>query len=337
MSLVIQASNIHVGGGKTLLLPLLQALHDSATVYVDERLSDLPPLHPHVTIIRVKPSILGRWHGERDLARRASADDVILCFGNLPPLFSSKAKVRVYLHNRYLAEGLSTRGLPLRTRLRIAVERMLLRSCLRDAELIVQTRTMAAAAQAKFGRTPRVMGFAPALLALGDAGNAARRFDFVYVASGEAHKNHRRLVEAWVYLAEKGIRPSLCLTLTEQRDGALWRRIKDQAEANGLDIHLRAVSSPGDVMRLLAESGSLVYPSLFEAFGIPLLEAQKMGLAILAPERDYVRDLLAPQETFDPLSAVSIARAVMRHLGQAEQPEPVLDPATFLSLVQRAL
>ncbi|WP_193337149.1 glycosyltransferase [Devosia beringensis] len=336
MSLFIQASNIHVGGGKTLLLPLLQALQGPATVYIDERLSDLPPLHPDVAIFRVKPTILGRWLGERDLARRASAGDVLLCFGNLPPLFPSKAAVRVYLHNRYLAENLSTSGLPLRVRLRIAVERMLLRLGLRDAELVVQTQTMATAAQAKFGRTPRVIGFAPALPAPAFDGNAIRKFDFVYVASGEAHKNHRRLVEAWTYLAKMDIRPSLCLTLTEQRDGALWRWVKDEAEDQGLDIHLRAVSNPGEVARLLAESGTLIYPSLFEAFGIPMLEAQTAGLAVLAPERDYVRDLLAPQQTFDPLSARSIARAAMRHLGQTQSSAPVLDPATFLDLIKKA-
>lgn len=335
MSLFIQAANIHVGGGKTLLLPLLRVLQGPATIYIDERLTGLPDLPGDVTVIRVKPTLLGRFRGERDLSRRAVAGDVLLCFGNLPPLFASKAEVFVYLHNRYLAESVSTAGLPLRVRIRIAGERALLRACLRNAELVVQTRTMAAAANARFDRTPRVMGFVPDLPATSRA-SAPRRYDFVYIASGEAHKNHRRLVEAWRHLAERGIRPSLCLTLTEQRDVGIWRWICEQAAQANLDIHFRAVSSPEEVAGLLVESRTLVYPSLFEAFGIPLLEAQSAGLSVLAPERDYVRDLLVPAQTFDPVSAISIARAVMRHLQQPEQPAPILEPDAFLSLIQKA-
>jgi glycosyltransferase involved in cell wall biosynthesis len=220
-------------------------------------------------------------------------------------------------------------------RIRIAGERTLLRACLRSAELVVQTRTMAAAASVRFGRTPRVMGFVPDLPTT-SRDSATPRYDFVYVASGEAHKNHRRLVEGWRHLAERDIRPSLCLTLTEQRDTDLWRWISDQAAQAKMDIHFRPVSSPEQVASLLAESRTLVYPSLFEAFGIPLIEAQRAGLSVLAPERDYVRDLLTPAQTFDPLSAISIARAVMRHLGQPEQPAPILEPDAFLSLIQKA-
>jgi hypothetical protein len=35
------------------------------------------------------------------------------------------------------------------------------------------------------------------------------RQGFLYVASGEPHKNHRNLVEAWTLLAEEGIKPGL--------------------------------------------------------------------------------------------------------------------------------
>jgi glycosyltransferase involved in cell wall biosynthesis len=71
------------------------------------------------------------------------------------------------------------------------------------------------------------------------------------------------------------------------------------------------------------QSGALIFPSLTESFGLPLIEARGRDLPILAGELDYVRDVCVPVETFDPRSPRSIARAVKRHLGYASQP---LDP-----------
>ena len=52
--------------------------------------------------------------------------------------------------------------------------------------------------------------------------------------------------------------------------------------------------------------------------------------AIIAAERDYVRDIVTPVETFDPESPVSIARAVRRFLGQPESPIAVTTADEFL-------
>ena len=79
--------------------------------------------------------------------------------------------------------------------------------------------------------------------------------------------------------------------------------------------------------RLYAQAGALIYPSTFESFGLPLIEARQAGLVVLASELDYVRDVLDPDETFDPGSAVSIARAVKRFLG-IEEPSLPLQSAT---------
>ena len=58
-------------------------------------------------------------------------------------------------------------------------------------------------------------------------------------------------------------------------------------------------------------------------------------MPILAPELDYVRDVVEPDQTFDPNSPTSIARAVLRHLNiHAPKTEPV-DAATFLAQIQK--
>ena len=70
--------------------------------------------------------------------------------------------------------------------------------------------------------------------------------------------------------------------------------------------------------------------NLFESFGLPLIEAKQVGLPVLGSELDYVRDILNPEQSFDPNSPVSIARAVKRHLGMNVTPVHLLDAQEFL-------
>ena len=63
---------------------------------------------------------------------------------------------------------------------------------------------------------------------------------------------------------------------------------------------------------------------------MPLLEAEHFKVPILAPELDYVRDLVVPNEVFDPQSPLSISRAVQRFLGYHYFSEQ-LTPKAFIA------
>jgi len=156
-----------------------------------------------------------------------------------------------------------------------------------------------------------------------------RQWDFAYIADGQAHKNHRRLVEAWIVLAEWGLRPSLVLTLSE-RDRALRQWIKQQATQHGLQITDVGQVDHAAALQLYYRVEALIYPSLSESFALPLVEARNFGLPIVAGELDYVRDVCVPGQSFNPLSSVSIARAVMRFLGLAVSPVEVISTRQFL-------
>lgn len=327
MSLVIHAPNIHLGGGRTLLSALLPSLAQPAVVQLDERFWPLPEVSPGVRLIRVAPSLHARWRAERRLQSLCHRGDVLLCFGNLPPLFPSAAKTFVFLQNRYLTSLRPLTGMPWPVRLRIGVERVWLRYCLRDALLLVQTESMMEDAREHLGREATVLPFLHEEPLLPDRRNV--QHDYLYVASGEPHKNHRRLLEAWVLLAHRGLRPSLCLTLDTKRDAALYAWVCQVALQHGLRV-ANSPLPPGQIASLYAQSGALIYPSLLESFGLPLLEARQAGMPIVAAERDYVRDVAVPVCSFDPESAMSIARAVMRHQGVARDPAMPGNPAAFL-------
>ena len=339
----IHATNVHQGGGRSLLDALLKTLHYKTqfVLCLDDRMQIPSDLSQRLQIKRVTPSVLARFSAERWLAQSVAAEDFVLCFGNLPPLFKLRGHAVVYVQNRYLIDDVSLKGLPLGVRLRLAMERLWLSRRMSNAdEFIVQTPTMKRLLESKTqGRVPvRVLPFVAQ--PEGYARNSHRstvqiknKYDFVYVASGEPHKNHRRLMEAWCLLAEEGLFPLLCLTLEESRFAELCSEIESMKQSYGLKVENAGSLSHQDVLSLYKNAGAAIYPSTFESFGLPLIEARQAGLHVLASEMDYVRDVLDPEHTFDPGSAISIARAVKRFLGVAEQPLPLLDASKFLESI----
>ena len=157
-------------------------------------------------------------------------------------------------------------------------------------------------------------------------------WDFIYVADGQAHKNHRTLFAAWQLLAEQGLKPRLALTLGP-RDQLVIDAMNELKRQTGAELHNLGHLPRDQVLALYQDARALIFPSTTESFGLPLVEAQHLGLPVLAPEADYVRDVCVPSQTFDPLSAVSIARAVRRFLGQVEPALRVGLPSDFWAAV----
>ncbi|MEN3373012.1 glycosyltransferase [Dechloromonas sp. ZS-1] len=315
--LFIHAINVHQGGGAVLLCDLLRAIPPDveAIVHVDARMQVPVDLPDHVYVEYVAATLCARFGAERRLAGMAGPDDRILCFGNLPPLFRLRGKAIVFLQNRYLVDvGASLGALPLKSRLRLWLERAWLRRCRHNAsQYVVQTPSMQRLTENRLGLPVICAPFVPA----SDCGEASagteQQFDFLYVASGEPHKNHAALLDAWGLLADDGLFPSLALTLSPQAAPELCERIAQEVASRGLHVQNLGILPYDQLRALYGMSGALIYPSGFESFGLPLIEARQAGLPVLAPELDYVRDITDPDETFDPRSPLSIARAVKRH------------------------
>ncbi|MGZ5077903.1 MAG: glycosyltransferase [Methylobacter sp.] len=335
--LFIHATNVHQGGGRSLLEALLKALdcNTEAVLCLDKRMPVPSGIAPGITVKQVQPSVLHRLAAESWLARHVGPEDRVLCFGNLPPLFKLRGRVAVFVQNRYLADDVKLSGFPLKVRLRLALERLWLSGKMANVnEFIVQTPTMKKVLEIKAqGKVPvRMLPFAAeAKNYPGNKPEPEKNYDFLYIASGEPHKNHRRLIEAWCLLAEEGVFPSLCLTLAEARFAGLYREIDEMRQRYGLKVTNLGELAHHDAASLYKAANASIYPSTFESFGLPLIEARQAGLPVLAAELDYVRDVLDPEQTFDPYSPVSIARAVKRYLGVVEIPLKILDAVEFLN------
>jgi len=124
----------------------------------------------------------------------------------------------------------------------------------------------------------------------------------LYPARPWVHKNHARLFEAFASL--RTTRPQLRLVLT---GGGLERLdpLPDGVENLG-------VVPPEELASLYRRAACLVYPSLYEGFGLPPLEAMACGCPVAASNVTAVPEVCGNAAVlFDPEDADSIAAGIL--------------------------
>ena len=130
-------------------------------------------------------------------------------------------------------------------------------------------------------------------------GGPPRGEDLLYPARPWAHKNHARLFEAFALLRHE--RPNLRLVLTGEGDyGALPAGV----EARGR-VSTEALAD------LYRRAAALVFPSLYEGFGMPLVEAMACACPVASSSATSLREVAGDAaRLFDPRDPEDIARAV---------------------------
>ena len=121
----------------------------------------------------------------------------------------------------------------------------------------------------------------------------------LYPANGWPHKNHARLFEAFASVRRS--RPELRLVLTGTGHPA--------ALPNGVESHGRVPDD--ELVRLYRTASALVFPSLYEGFGLPPLEAMACGCPVACSNATSLPEVCGDAaELFDPTSVEDMARAI---------------------------
>jgi len=124
----------------------------------------------------------------------------------------------------------------------------------------------------------------------------------LYPARPWPHKNHARLIEAFTRLRET--RPRLRLLLT----GGGLERLDPLPEGV---TRLGAVSTER-IASLYRRAACLVFPSLYEGFGLPPLEAMACGCPVAAANTGAIPEVCGDAAVlFDPLDVDAIGAAVI--------------------------
>ncbi len=133
-----------------------------------------------------------------------------------------------------------------------------------------------------------------------------------YPAQPWPHKNHARLFQALGRLRASGLRIRLvCSGERNEHYPAVLRA----AEEAGIrdDVDFLGFVSPTEVAALYGSAHALVFPSLFEGWGMPILEAFRAGLPVACSNATSLPDLVGDAAlVFDPHDEKAIAGAIRR-------------------------
>jgi glycosyltransferase involved in cell wall biosynthesis len=100
--------------------------------------------------------------------------------------------------------------------------------------------------------------------------------------------------------------------------------LREQAEALDLSGHVRFLgwTSDADVEGLLGHCDAFVFPSLYEGFGLPVLEAMARGVPVACSDRGSLAEVAGDAAVlFEPADPAAIAAALERVLGDAPTAE----------------
>ena len=130
----------------------------------------------------------------------------------------------------------------------------------------------------------------------------------LYPASSWPHKNHARLLEAFALVRARLPDLRLVLTGIEERD----------TPADGVDVRGRV--SDGELASLYQRAACLVFPSLYEGFGLPVLEAMACGCPVAASDRGALPKVCGGAAVlFEPEDPEAIAAGVLEALSRADE------------------
>jgi glycosyltransferase involved in cell wall biosynthesis len=126
----------------------------------------------------------------------------------------------------------------------------------------------------------------------------------------EPRKNYGTLVDTLALLHRDGMQWPLVIV---GNDSGERMRIEQQVQLAGLrsSVHLLSGLSDDDVRSLYSAASMLVFPSRYEGFGIPLLEAMASGTPVVASDIPAFHEILGDAGVyFDPESAPAMASAI---------------------------
>jgi len=155
------------------------------------------------------------------------------------------------------------------------------------------------------------LGVDESFFALPPAPPPARPY-MLNVATLEPRQNHLRLIRA--YLAS-GVEAELWLA---GKPGWICDEVLALARA-GAGVRLLGHVKEDRLRELLAGAAAVVYPSLFEGFGLPVLEAMAAGKPVLTTARDPLQSLAGDAALLvDPEDEEALAEGIRRILHDAE-------------------
>jgi len=136
---------------------------------------------------------------------------------------------------------------------------------------------------------------------------------FLFVSSIEPRKNINRLLDAYESLAPdfKKQYPLVLTGSSGWQSEDVLARIATLAQSG--QVRYLGYTSETGLMHLYATAGAVVFPSIYEGFGLPIIEAQAMGVPVVTSDVSCMPEVAGGAALLvDPFDISSIGDALLR-------------------------
>lgn len=144
----------------------------------------------------------------------------------------------------------------------------------------------------------------------------------LYLGINKPHKNLVRLVQAWAEACGADSSTAVPLIIAGAWDERYPEVKHLAAQQPGEGIRFLGPVATADLPGLYAAATLFLFPSLYEGFGLPVIEAMACGTAVVCAHTSSLPEITgtgasAAALTFDPLAVPDMARQIGRALGDA--------------------
>jgi len=247
----------------------------------------------------------------------------ILCFANVPPPLRTGVKTFIYFHNEIL---LNQHGLNLSKikKLIFKIKWIYIKYINSNFTWFVQTQHMKELLNKKLNNTENNVIISPIFKEEKLSATKKKHSTFIYPSSNNPHKNNFRLLNAFIRAAKETPKEiELFLTI---------EKVKLNVPKN-LKINFLGLIDNNKLLLCMKKVEFLIFPSLKESFGLPLIEGIQANCKILCSELNFAQELINPSYFFNPHNEKSISEAILLALSNKIHPKSTIKINNSIDLI----
>ena len=313
MKILFDTVYIHNGGGKEILDLIIyyvykHNLENYFLFLLDKRYT--VPVHPNkkIDFLKISPTEKGR----KNFYKQNKNFKSYFFLSNVPPPVFIDNPCGIYFHNDLFLNPFKS-NLGFTTSIKNWIKkRYIINKINKTYERSVQTELMKKKLNNFYGIENKKIHVYP-IFDSNKIISTKTNNSFIYVCNSSKHKNHKRLMDAFIKAANK-IHGKLHLKLTLSDNDFKKSEYNRTNIPNNLLIQNIGIVGKERLSDLYLESKFLIFPSLNESLGLPLIEAVNRGCFIIASDKEYVKEVVNPSIVFNPYSSDSISEAIVNSL-----------------------
>ena len=313
MKILFDSVYVHNGGGKEILDLIIyyvykHNLENYFLFLLDNRYTF--PVHPNkkIDFLKILPSEKGR----KNFYRQNKNFKSYFSLSNVPPPVYIDNPCGIYFHNDLFLNPFKS-NLGFTTSIKNWIKKTyIISKTSKSYDWCVQTKLMKKKLNNIYGIENNKIHVYP-IFDSNKIISTKTNNSLIYVCNSSKHKNHKRLMDAFIKAANK-IHGKLHLKLTLSDNEFKKSEYNRTNIPDNLLIQNIGIVGKEKLSDLYLESKFLIFPSLNESLGLPLIEAVNRGCFIIASDKEYVKEVVHPSIVFNPYSSDNISEAIINSL-----------------------